>query len=175
MYFGLLLLFIALPLVELAVLIKVGQTIGFWWTMAIVVGTAMLGTTVLHAQGFQVIRKVQESMARGAPPIAPVVDGAFLFIAGMCLLTPGLITDAIGLLLLIPPLRTWIARASIAKAAKAGTIHVHVVGEQKEERAEPRPSKANGRTPASGGPVIEGEFERLDEKTVDPGRNRKRT
>ena len=190
MYFGLLLLFIALPLVELAILIKIGQLIGFWWTIAIVVATAILGASVLHAQGFQVIRKVQASMARGEPPIAPVIDGAFLFIAGMCLMTPGLITDTIGLLLLIPPLRSWIARKGVAKAMRSGNVHVHVFGDKagagdpaaqhregahdpRVERPAANGPKPNGHAPPSSGPVIEGEFERLDERTVDPNRNRK--
>jgi UPF0716 protein FxsA len=180
MYFGLLLLFIALPLVELAILIKIGQLIGFWWTIAIVVATAILGASVLHAQGFQVIRKVQASMARGEPPIAPVIDGAFLFLAGICLMTPGIITDSIGLLLLIPPVRGWIARRSIAKAMQSGGVHVHVFGDKAsaadqaaQRRAKPDDAKANGQRPSSSGPVIEGEFERIDERTVDPNRNRK--
>jgi UPF0716 protein FxsA len=156
MRLGLILIFIAVPLLELAVLIKAGQLIGIWPTLFIVVVTAVAGTTILHRQGFAAFNRAIESMERGQIPIEPVTDAVFLLLAGALLLTPGLITDAAGLLLLVPQLRRrvarWVFKRLIARAARSRS--------QNEPRAEP-----NG-----GGVIIEGEFERVEEPTTEPRR-----
>src|SRR5512144_151178 len=90
-------IFVALPLIELALLIKTGQVIGFWATMGIVIGTGLLGAQVVLRQSWTTVRAMQEALARGRPPVAPVLDGAFLLLAGALLITPGLISDSVGL------------------------------------------------------------------------------
>jgi UPF0716 protein FxsA len=164
MWIALFLIFVAVPLLELALLIKLGQLIGFWPTIAIVVATAAFGTAILHHQGFAALRRAAASLNQGKPPVEPVLDGFMLMLAGTLLVAPGLITDCAGLLLLIPPLRKAIADWGLKRMLAAGTIHTTTWRtEERRSTHGPRPSDA-------GGPVIDGEFERLDEKTQDPRR-----
>ena len=157
------LVFIALPLIELALLIKAGQLIGLWATLAIVVGTGLLGVHVLLRQSWTAMRQMREGLARGQAPVASVIDGAFLLVAGSLLITPGLLSDTVALLLLVPPIRHavagWLVRRLLGRA------QANVFGSATQgPRAQP-PHSARGE-----GPIIEGEFERLDEKATGPHR-----
>lgn len=106
----LLLLFIALPLVETWLLIRVGQVIGALATVAAVIATAVIGSQLVRHQGIQTLREIRACQMRGEPPALPLLEGAALLVAGAFLLTPGFITDTLGFLLLIPPLRRQAAR-----------------------------------------------------------------
>ena len=106
----LILLFMALPLAEIAVFIKVGSILGVLPTLALTVACAILGTWLVRRQGLATWQQARESLDRGKLPVVEVVDGALLVLAGFLLITPGLITDAAGFLLLLPPLRLGIAR-----------------------------------------------------------------
>jgi UPF0716 protein FxsA len=159
-------LFIGLPLIELALLIKTGQLIGFWATLAIVVATGLLGVHVLMRQSWTVLRGMREAVARGQPPVAPAVDGAFLMLAGALLITPGLLSDAVALLLLVPPVRRRVAWWTLEPLVRRAQMHVRVVGAGTEEKRSP----SSSRSTRAEGPVIEGEFERLDEKATEPHR-----
>jgi UPF0716 protein FxsA len=174
MQLGLFLIFVAVPLIEIAILIKLGQWIGFGWTLFIVIATAIAGTYVLHTQGLQVIKRAVESLSKGKAPIAPIVDGSFLMIAGALLLTPGLLTDVAGLLLLIPPVRHVVARWSMKKVLGSATLHGATFGpDAAQANGQTRPESAtrdHNNGASQQGPVIEGEFERLDERTIDPNR-----
>ena len=103
-----LLLFIGTPIVEIAVFIGVGGEIGVWWTLLLIVATAVAGTTILRRQGLATLRRARESVARNEFPVNEVFDGACLLVAGLLLLTPGFVTDFVGALLLIPPFRALI-------------------------------------------------------------------
>lgn len=105
MGFIILLAFIAIPLIEIAVFIQVGDVIGLWWTLAIVIATALGGTYMLRRQGLATLRRAQANMAEGRMPLREVFDGLCLLIAGALLLTPGFVTDLAGALLLLPPIR----------------------------------------------------------------------
>jgi UPF0716 protein FxsA len=159
-------IFVALPLVELALLIKTGQLIGFWATMGIVVGTGLLGAHVLMRQSWTTVRRMQEAVAKGQPPVAAVVDGAFLVVAGALLITPGLISDAVAILLLIPPIRHLVARWLVYVMLRRAQVTVGAFQAATEARGPHGPSRA----PSGEGPVIEGEFERMDEKATGPHR-----
>lgn len=100
-----LLLFVASPLIELYVLIEVGGEIGALPTIALSIFTALLGGLLVRLQGFSVLFRAQQMMARGEAPAIEMLEGAILLVVGLALLLPGFITDAIGFLLLIPPLR----------------------------------------------------------------------
>lgn len=110
-----LVLFVVAPLVELYVLIEVGSHIGALATIALSLFTAVLGGALVRLQGFAVLFRVQESMARAQVPALELMEGAMLLLVGVALLLPGFITDAVGFLLLIPPLRRavilWILRS----------------------------------------------------------------
>lgn len=172
MWFGLLLMMLAVPLLELALLIKLGQAIGFWSTVAIIFLTAGIGIAIVNAQGFAAFRRASESVAKGQPPVEPVIDGFMLMLAGGLLIAPGLLTDIAGLLLLIPPVRRLVAKWGLKRMAASGSIHVSTwQGGTTFEEVRGGPEQPGRTRPsASGGTVIDGEFERIDEKTTESGR-----
>src|SRR5919197_5510725 len=106
----LLLAFIAVPVAELAVIVAVAHHIGLLWTLATLFGFSILGSVLAKEQGLEMWRRVRVSLARGDIPSSEVVDGFLILLAGALLLTPGFITDAVGVLLLIPPARAGIRR-----------------------------------------------------------------
>ena len=101
----LLVLFIAIPVIEIYLLIKVGSVIGAIPTILMIIGTAILGATLLRMQGISTYQRVQNTMARGEIPAIEMLEGLILLVSGALLLTPGFFTDAIGFIALIPPLR----------------------------------------------------------------------
>jgi UPF0716 protein FxsA len=100
-----LLLFVGLPLIELYLLIEVGSVIGALPTIALSILTALIGGTLVRIQGFSVLMRVRDAMARNEVPALELLDGALLLMAGILLLLPGLVTDVVGFLLLVPVLR----------------------------------------------------------------------
>jgi UPF0716 protein FxsA len=110
MPFALVLLFIAVPIAELAVIIQVGQWIGVWPTIALLLLDSILGAALLRAQGRLAWARFNLALAEGRVPAREVFDGAAVLVGGALLLTPGFITDVFGLLLLIPPTRAVIRR-----------------------------------------------------------------
>ena len=114
MLFRLLLLFVLVPLVELYLLLKLGALIGAGPTIAIVIVTGVLGGSMARTQGFAVLRRVRESLNAGILPTDALIDGLFVLAGGLLLLTPGLLTDIVGFLALLPPtrefLKKWIKR-----------------------------------------------------------------
>jgi UPF0716 protein FxsA len=114
MLLPLVLLFIVVPIAELAVVIQVGQQIGVAWTVAILVVDSILGSLLMRAQGRTAWRRFNEAIAAGKVPAREVLDGSLVIFGGLLLLTPGFITDVLGLLLLIPPTRA-VVRAILAR------------------------------------------------------------
>lgn len=111
MLLRLLLLFTVVPLVELVLLIQLGRVVGLAATLALVLATGVLGASLARWQGLATLRRVQAEMAEGRVPAGALVDGLLILLAGAVLLTPGLLTDAVGFLLLIPPSRAAVRRA----------------------------------------------------------------
>ncbi len=157
------LLFIIVPLAELAILIKLGSVIGIAATIALVISTAVIGVTMLKRQGMAALSRARADLATGEFPVESVVDGACLLVAGAFLLTPGLLTDTAGFLLLIPGVRRALARWLFNKLIASG--HVHGGG-----------FDAGGRgrqPPAADGKVLEGEYRELDDsETGNDGKAR---
>lgn len=125
----LLLAFIIIPIIEIALLIHVGSLIGTWQTIGLVILTAVVGTALVRAQGFQILMRTQEVMARGEFPAEELFDGICVLVAGVLLLTPGFVTDALGLSLLVPGLRVWIGRALWRMVLASGHVRMHVSGD----------------------------------------------
>jgi UPF0716 protein FxsA len=100
-----LILFIGIPLLEIAVLIQVGDQIGLWSTIGLIILTAVIGTGMLRHQGIATLANAQKQLNQGAVPAKELFDGLCLLAAGALLLTPGFVTDSIGFALLIPPVR----------------------------------------------------------------------
>jgi UPF0716 protein FxsA len=105
MMLPLVLLFIAVPLAELAVIIQVGQAIGVWWTIGVLLADSILGAWLMRHQGRTTWRRFNAALQEGRVPTREVLDGALVIFGGALLLTPGFITDIFGLVLLIPPSR----------------------------------------------------------------------
>jgi len=103
-------LFLTIPLVEITILIEIGQMFGVGYTIALVIGTAALGAALLRQQGVSTLAKVQMSINQGNLPATEMIEGLMLLIAGALLLTPGFFTDVFGFLVLIPALRQRIAQ-----------------------------------------------------------------
>src|SRR6476619_7554976 len=101
----LVLLFILVPIAEIYVIIQVGQAIGPWWTIAILIADSIIGAKLMGSQGRSAWRRFNEALAQGRIPAREVLDGALVIFGGALLLTPGFTTDIVGLFLLLPPTR----------------------------------------------------------------------
>ncbi len=107
-------LFVGVPILEIAAFIKIGGWIGLVPTLFGCVVTAVIGAFLVRLQGFSVLQKAQASIARNELPVNEIAHGVFILIAGVLLMTPGYVTDAMGFLLLVPIVRLKIARAAMA-------------------------------------------------------------
>lgn len=110
MFLRLLALFILLPIVELAVLIQIGQWIGLAWTLVIVIATGFLGATLARRQGLRTWLAIQMELREGRVPASALMDGLLILIGGVVLLTPGILTDLAGFALLVPATRNRLKR-----------------------------------------------------------------
>ncbi|MCA8869650.1 MAG: FxsA family protein [Rhodobacteraceae bacterium] len=118
------LLFVMVPIIEIALFIQVGGAIGLWPTLAIVVLTAIIGTALMRAQGVMALNRLQQAIADGGDPGTPLIEGAMILVAGVLLLTPGFFTDTVGLLLLLPPVRMALIRWGSARVLASGFTFV---------------------------------------------------
>jgi len=107
-------MFLAIPLIEIAILLEIGKVVGVAYTIILVIGTAALGAALLRQQGLSTIAKVQMNMDQGNLPATELIEGLMLLVAGALLLTPGFFTDVFGFLVLIPALRRRIAQTFLA-------------------------------------------------------------
>lgn len=112
MFIRLLWFFILIPLLELIIILKIGSRFGFWVTMALIVLPGLFGAALARSQGLTVLSRLRGDMARGRLPGNHLLDSLLIFAAGLLLITPGVITGAAGLLILLPvvrhPLREWL-------------------------------------------------------------------
>ncbi len=150
------LLFVAIPILEIALFIQVGGFIGLWPTLAIVVLTALIGTLMVRSQGFLAMERLRRAIGSGEDPVGPIAHGALILVAGVLLLTPGFFTDAVGLSLLVPPVRAAVIGWGAARLAGRFTTVVQT----RQSGAGPGPA-------ARGGP-IEADYEVVDEEAQDP-------
>ena len=147
----LLLLFLAVPVAEIYVLIEVGRRIGSLATIFLLVFTAVLGALLVRMQGMNTYIQIQQAMSQGRMPATEMIEGIMIMVAGVLLLTPGFVTDAVGFLFLVP-------------AARRGLIGV-LLGRQIQESInssagavfQDRPGGESGSR--NGGRVIEGELD----------------
>ena len=139
------LLFLTVPLAELYLILKVGDTIGIGWTVALLVADSLLGSWLLRSQGRAVWRRFNEILAQGRVPHREVVDGVLVIFGGAFLITPGFLTDIVGLFLLLPPTRAIVRRMLVrrmGRGAVAGGRPRHdydVEGSAREYDDQPRP------------------------------------
>lgn len=161
-------LFIIIPIIEISVIIQVGELLGMWPTVGLVILSAWLGAKYVRQQGLATLQSVQTKMAQGEMPSDDIVTGLMLLVAGVLLVTPGFVTDIFGLSLLIPQVRQTIA-TNVQKHIKvnqfsagasfqhgdSGNVYEH------EKSAEPFTSQDK---PISHhqGETLEGEYQRKD-------------
>lgn len=123
----LLLLFILVPAIELALLIELGRHIGTLPTLGLVAATGVLGASLARLQGLGVFRQMQSELAAGRLPANSIVDGVIILLAGAMLITPGILTDTFGFLLLVPAFRRVVKRAlwqRLRRAVREGRANV---------------------------------------------------
>lgn len=118
-----LVLFLLLPIVELYVFVQVAGAIGFGSALLTAVGATVVGVWLVKQQGLGVLRRANDKVARGEAPTDEVVNGTLLLLAGLLLLVPGFITGAVGLALLLPPVRA-LLRGPVRRRFAAGPIVV---------------------------------------------------
>jgi UPF0716 protein FxsA len=110
----LLLLFVTIPLIEIMLFIEIGSRLGTWMTLLIVAGTAIVGASLAHQEGLKTWWRIQDKLSSGILPDTELIDALLILIAGITLLTPGFLTDAIGFFLLYPgtrrAVRRWLRR-----------------------------------------------------------------
>jgi len=120
------LLFLAVPFVEIYVIIQVGHVIGLVDTLAVLVLVSLVGAWLVKREGLSVLRRAQAQLDAGRVPGRELVDGVLVLLAGALLLTPGFVTDAVGILLLLPPVRA--AMRAVARRRLARQVTVRRVG-----------------------------------------------
>jgi UPF0716 protein FxsA len=114
----LLVAFVCVPLAELWVLWQVGDALGILPTLGVLLADSVLGGVLMRTQGRGAWRRFNTAVASGRPPAREVVDGALIILGGALLLTPGFLTDALGLALLAPPTRAVVRRALVRRAGR---------------------------------------------------------
>lgn len=138
----LVLIFILVPLIELALLIELGRFWGTLPTIALIVTTGFLGAVLARHQGIEVLREMRAEVAGGRLPARPIVDGVIILLAGAMLLTPGILTDLFGFLCLIPASRKLIRGflwRRTERAVREGRVQMFV---QVDTRKRPQPESA---------------------------------
>lgn len=169
----LLFLFITVPLVELTLLLWLSAHEGWVVTLGIVLFTGILGTLLARSQGFSTWQKIQQQLAAGQMPGSAVADAAMIFAAGALLMTPGLLTDAFGFFLLIPPCREWMKRKLLAWAKSSFHIQAttNVNGETQTYSSSPG-SGSTGSSAPGHSQIIDSYVVSNDEsKTIDQQRS----
>ncbi|PAR55564.1 membrane protein FxsA [Vibrio metoecus] len=151
----LLFLFIAVPVIEIALFIQVGGVLGVWPTIALVLLTAMVGASLVRSQGLQTLLTVQQRLAQGQLPAQQILEGVMLAVAGVLLLTPGFFTDILGMLVLLPAPRAYLAKQLMSRVV-VGNIHASGAGFE-----QPNPFRDHSNP---NGSTYDGEFERKDDQ-----------
>jgi UPF0716 protein FxsA len=159
--FKLFLLFAILPIVEIAILINVGEQIGGWYTVAIVILTAFAGAHLVRQQGLSTLMQAQQKMQAGTMPEQEMAEGLLLVIAGVLLVTPGFITDGIGFLLSLPMTRPLIAKSLVKGLSMRMTNTSFNSNFSQHQQQQPHSTEQYE-------DIIEGEFERKDKSPKNP-------
>ena len=146
-------LFIGVPLIEIALFIQVGGAIGLWATLAVVILTAIIGTTLMRAQGVMAMNKIRQSFNQMNDPTEPLAHGAMILFSGALLLTPGFFTDTVGFLLLVPGFRS-AAFQWLRKRVKVQSFSAQ--------------STTHGFRSSASDDVIDGDFIEVEPRKTDP-------
>ncbi len=157
------LLFVIVPIIEITVLIKVGQAIGAWYTVALVLLSAFIGVNMLRHQGLMTLARAQERMRHNEVPGQEMVEGIVLAVGGALLVTPGFVTDVMGFSCLIPAVRKAIVRLLLSRFTLIVSSQVQA---DFDNRAGYGPFDA--RNGSRDGDIIDGEVVRRDDDDERP-------
>jgi UPF0716 protein FxsA len=159
----LLLLFILVPIVEIGLFIQVGGFLGVWTTILLVITTALIGASLVRSQGIATLLSVQNRLQEGELPAQQILEGVMLAVAGVLLLTPGFMTDALGMLVLLPKPRAIIAKQLMSRI-KVNSMHAGFHGQAHSQSEQYDPFNQHKK---QDGNVFEGEFEKKDDQDKD--------
>lgn len=135
----LVLAFVGVPILEIYVILQVGQAIGVLPTIALLVFDSLLGAWLMRSQGRIVWRRFTAALAEGRPPAREVLDGALVIVGGALQLAPGFVTDVLGLMLVVPPTRALVRRAMVRRLARRGAARAGLWAAGTPRRGAPRP------------------------------------
>lgn len=177
-------IFIILPIAEIAIFIQASYIISIPAVIALTLATAFTGSFLLRMQGFAALNRFMQSVEKGETPVIPILDGIGILVAGVLLLTPGLLTDAIGLLLFVPAVRHTLGRYVFQRILSSGKMRFHYHGDGSgvewtdfRDNIKPGTGSGPGEWPKDTGPrrsdnVVDAEFETIapedDEKDGTP-------
>ena len=142
--------FIGIPIIEVILFITIGKYIGLWNTILIIIITGIIGAILVKSQGISTLKKGLEEIKSNKIPMLPMIEGVAIVIAGAFLLTPGFLTDTLGAILLIPPLRLKIVEFVIEYLKKSFTLKSNFTGYTENENKDKK--------------VYEGKYEEIKEK-----------
>ena len=142
-------LFITVPILELFVILQIGEVIGVWWTIGLLIADSILGSMLMRSQGRAAWRRFNAALAAGRPPAREVLDGVLIIFGGALLLTPGFVTDVVGLTFLLPPTRAVLRRLLVRRFAGRMIS-----------------AAATGRRPRSSGYDVEGHATEVDPRRL---------
>ncbi len=129
MFFRLLLILTIVPLTELMLLLRLADAFSWQSTLVLVVLTGVLGAWLARRQGIRTFARIQSELERGTLPADALIDAALILVAGLVLVTPGILTDLFGFALLIPPIRRWLKRRVTEACKKHFTVIHHSPGD----------------------------------------------
>lgn len=145
MFRRLILLFILVPIAELALLIQLGSWIGLWPTLGLIVLTGILGAALASREGLRAWHAFQMDLSEGRIPGRPILDGLSIFAGGALLLTPGLMTDLLGFTLLWRPTRRWLQGRVVKRLGgwvERGQIHIRASADWRERSTGPEAARS---------------------------------
>ena len=140
----LLILFIVVPVVELILLIEIGQRVGTVATIGLIMGTGIVGASLARQQGISTLARLRKDLDAGQLPAEPIVDGVLILLAAAVLITPGVLTDLVGFLCLVPACRRLLKRflkRRFERAVQEGTIGVTMASAPAGDRSRRPPMK----------------------------------
>jgi len=156
---------LAFPALEIGLLIKAGQAFGFWPVALTVVLTAIAGANIVRTHGLSVLPRVFAHVEAGGTPLQPMADTLLAVVGGVLLISPGLISDAVGALLQVPHVRTLLIQSGLGRLMKGAVVETRFDGRNGRWRGSEGGRRFSGGEP--NGPIIDGEYERVEDDAAE--------
>jgi len=150
------LIFFGVPLLEIVVLIRVGQAIGPWWTILLLIVDSIVGAWLMRREGIRAFQALSEALSGGRMPARELADGVLVLAGGLLMLSPGFVTDVFGMLLILPFNRP-LGRRLLTRVVSSRLLASGYAGPGSPDYGPRAPGNADRPRPGSQGPVVEGE------------------